>query len=280
MNENRPRQSGVQIQPADEREKQKSEMQECEKREAIWRTAQELKPDFHKKQESLKFIHDHIELKRIRNTPSFAELFEIQLQYISPVFWLLQGGLLLLLLLFLYRWSEQSADLEDYLWWSSIAAAWMGMLSHGLLGKHFFNRMAELEQSCYINLTQMWIIRMILTTGVDIVILTMFSGGIASRTDTFFGRIAVYLLVPFMLSNVCCLLMISMLRGSRGKFAMAVLGMVTALIAVSPSVFPDAYTAAYLWVWFCLLFFGAAVFAGQVRNCYGRMMRGDMICWN
>lgn len=272
---------------ATKQEMQKRIMQETGTREQgvagqekIWKTASELNPDPYKKKESLVLIQNCIHSKKIRNTPALSELVWIQLQYITPVFWVLQGGLLCLLILILYRLPRQKMELTDYLWWSSIAAAWMGVLSNGALGRHFSNRMAELEQSCYINLSQMWTIRMILTTGVDICTLTVFSGGIASRTDTFFGRIAMYLLVPFMLSNVCCLLMVSAIRGGRGKYTLAALAVITALLAMSPSVFPKAYTTAYLWVWFCLLVSGAAIFAGQIRNCYSRMTRGEMICWN
>ncbi len=246
----------------------------------IWKEALDLKPDPPEKQITLLTIRHAIEAKRIRNTPSPGELIQIQLQYITPSFWALQGGLLLLLILLLYRLPGQNAELTDYLWWSSIAAAWMGVLSNGVLGRHFSCRMAELEQSCYMNLSQMWTIRMTLTTGVDIGILTVFSGGIAARTETFFGRIAMYLLVPFLLSNVCCLLMISALRSGRRKYILAALAVITALLAVSPCVATEAYTTAYLWVWFCLLVLGAAVFAGQIRSCYGRMTRGEMICWN
>lgn len=254
--------------------------QKVRKDEKVWEMASGLKPDSRRKKESLILIQNCIKAKKIRNTPSPGELLWIQIQYISPAFWVCQGGLLLLLNLILYRLPGQKAELTDYLWWSSIAAAWMGVLSNGVLGKHFSSRMAELEQSCYINLSQMWTIRMVLTTGVDICILTVFSGGIAARTDTFFGRVAMYLLVPFMLSNVCCLLMISALRGGRGKYTLGALAVIMALLAMSPSVFPKAYTTAYLWVWFCLLVLGAAVFAGQIRSCYSRMIRGEMICWN
>lgn len=254
--------------------------QEVQMQEKIWKTASALRPEPYKKEESLRLIQGCIQSKKIRNTPPLSELVWIQVQYITPAFWVLQGGLLLLLALLLYRLPGQKDNLMGYLWWSSIAAAWMGVLSNGSLGRHFSNKTAELEQSCYINLSQLWTIRMILTTGVDICILTVFSGGIATRTDTFFGRVAMYLLVPFMLSNICCLLMISALRGSRGKYTLTALAVVTALIAMSPFVFPEAYTTAYLWVWFCLLVLGAAVFAGQMRNCYSRMTRGEIICWN
>lgn len=246
----------------------------------IWEIAMDLKPDLQKKQISLLTVQDAIATKKIKNTPSPGELVQIQLQYITPAFWALQGGLLFLLVLLLYQLPGQGAELADYLWWSSIAAAWMGVLSNGVLGRHFSYGTAELEQSCYMNLSQMWMIRMILTTGVDIGILTVLSGRIAARTDTFFGRIAMYLLVPFLLSNVCCLLLTGALRGGRRKYTMAALAVVMALLAVSPAIVAEAYTTAYLWVWFCLLVSGAAVFAGQIRSCYGRMTRGEMICWN
>lgn len=247
---------------------------------AVWKRAAGLKPDPYKKRNSLICIQDAIEAKKIHSVPSPSRLLGIQLQYISPLFWLIQGGLLLLLLLFLYKFTGQGAELADDLWWSSIMAAWMGVISQGLLGKHFSHGMAELEQSCYINLSQMWTIRMLLTTSVDIAVLTAFSGGIALRTDTFVGRIAVYLLTPFVLSNVCCLSVIGTLRGGRGRYALAVLAVVTALLAVAPSVFPEMYRAVHLWVWLCMLFLETMIFAGQIRLCHDRIVRGEMICWN
>lgn len=247
----------------------------------IWKAASQLRPDPHKKQESLLHILSSIDSKDIYSAPPFSELLLIQLQYLSPVFWILQGGMLLGLMLLLFRLPSKGGELTDYLWWSSVAAAWLGVLSNGLLGRHFSSGMAELEQSCYINLTQMWTIRMILVTGVDIFfVLTVFSGGIALRTDTFFGRVAVYLLVPFILSNACCLLGASAIRGGKGKYILAALAVLTALVAAAPSFLPKVYTAAYLWVWFGVLLLGTLIFAGQIRICYSRMIRGEMVCWN
>lgn len=251
-----------------------------ESREEIWDKAVKLTPDTDRKKESLYFLQDAVREKKLRYTPSFTELMRIQLQYITPFFWLVQGGILLFMILFFCRLSARGAALEEYLWWSSIAAAWMGVLSHGTFVSHFSHGMTELEQSCYINLSQMWAIRMILCTSADIVIITVFSGGVAADTKTPFGRVAVYLLVPFVLSNVCSLLLLNVLRGIRGRFGQAALAVLMAMIAASPSVAPPIYTAAYLWVWFAALIFGAVVFIGQVRGCYNRMMRGEMLCWS
>lgn len=248
--------------------------------EEIWDRAAELIPDANRRKESLFFLQDAVREKKLRYTPSFTELMRIQLQYITPFFWLVQGGILLFMILFFCRLSSRDAKLTEYLWWSSIAAAWMGVLSHGTYVSHFSHGMTELEQSCYINLSQMWTIRMILCTSADIIILTAFSGGVAVDTETPFGRVAVYLLVPFVLSNVCSLFLLNVLRGGRGRFGQAALAVLMAMIAVSPSVAPPIYTAAYLWVWFTALIFGAVIFIGQIRSCYNKMMRGEMLCWS
>ena len=248
--------------------------------EKLWDKAVDLNPDINRKKESLIALQNAIREKKLRYTPPFAELMRIQLQYITPLFWIVQGGILLFMILFFYRSSARGAGLEEYLWWSSIAAAWMGVLSHGTYVSHFSHGMTELEQSCYINLSQMWTIRMILCTSADIAILTVFSGGVALDTKTPFGRVAVYLLVPFVLSNVCCLLTINIFRGGRGRFGQAALAVVMAIIAASPSAAPPVYTAAYLWVWFAALILGAVVFIGQIRSCYNKMMRGEMLCWS
>ena len=248
--------------------------------EELWDKAAELTPNANRKQEALYFLQDAIREKKLRYTPSFTELMRIQLQYITPLFWIVQGGILLLMILLFYRFSARDAGLEEYIWWSSIAAAWMGVLSHGTYVSHFSHGMTELEQSCYINLSQMWTIRMILCTSADIVILTVFSGGVALDTETPFGRVAVYLLVPFVLSNVCCLLAINILRSGRGRFGQAALAVVMALIAASPSAIPPIYAAAYLWVWFAALILGAVIFIGQIKSCYNKMMRGEMLCWS
>ena len=127
---------------------QDMEKQQEENWEKFWDIAVDLDPDKSRKKESLFFLQDAVREKKLRYTPSFTELMRIQLQYITPLFWLVQGGILLFMILFFCRLSARDAELKEYLWWSSIAAAWMGVLSHGTYLSHFSHGMTELEQSC------------------------------------------------------------------------------------------------------------------------------------
>lgn len=261
-------------------EKGYKNFEETEIEEILTKNLPGLKPDRVKREKAFVLIHEAVEKKELRHTSSFGELIVIQLQYITPLLWVLQGGLVLFSALTLQRMSGRVAELNEYLWWSSIVAACLGALSCGSVAHHISHGMAELEQSCYINLTQLWTIRMILTAGVDICVLAAFSGGIAIDTQTSFGRIAVYLLVPFVLSGFCCLLLVGVVRGGRRRYGQLVLAGITAFLAATPSMLPQAYSVNYLWVWSALLAGGVIILAGQLRSCYHKIARGEILCWS
>ncbi len=239
-----------------------------------------LNPDRDRKREALVCLGEAVAEKRLRYTPPFTEFLRIQLQYIPLFFWAAQGFLVLGVFLFFWRFSGRGADFWAYLRCGSVAATWLGVLCHGMLGRHFFSGMSELEQSCYINLSQMWIIRMLLCNGMDILFLTVIGGWIAADTETPAGCVMTYLLVPFVLSDVCCLLAVNMSRSGKNRFALAALAVAMALIALCFSAVPELYDAACLWVWIAVLVTAALVFAWQIRSCYYKMIRGDIICLN
>lgn len=246
----------------------------------IRRYGGEMKPDPQKKRLAMEEIERAIERKRPRYTPTVAELFRIQLEYISPVFWGIQGTLLAAIVLLLFWTDAEYGGVRSYLWWGSLAAAWMGPVVSGGLGRHFSGGMAELEQSCYLNLSQMWAMRMLLSGGIDLLLLGICCGGIVWNTDTPPEQVSVYLLTPFVLSNLCCLAVMTLVRGGRGRYWQAALAVLTSLLALLPSFEPLAYDAEYLWVWILLLAFGTGLWAGQLRQCYKKITGGEILCWS
>lgn len=246
----------------------------------VIKVSKTLSPDPERKSRSMDVLRQAVSEKRLLYKPSLLNLLGIQLQYISPGFWALQGGLLLVVVLLLWRTSSIHGGLVDYLWWGSVTAAWMGMLVCGDLGRHLSRGMAELEQSCYFNLPQMWTIKMVLTGGADILILGFCCGGIAYNTDTPVWQVSVYLLVPFVLSNLCCLLLLTLLRGKRGHGTLLALAIVIAMAASGPSLAVWSYTWNFLWTWVMTLAVGSVLLARQLRQCYKKISRGEILCWN
>lgn len=246
----------------------------------VFRASNAPIPDPERKKQTMDVLRQAIEDKRLSYHPSLLNLLGIQLQYISPAYWALQGAFLFAVILFLFRTSSIQGDLADYLWWSSAAAAWMGMTACADLGRHLSRGMAELEQTCYFNLPQMWTAKMLLTGGADILILGLCCGGIARNTNTPVWQVSVYLLVPFVLSNLCCLLLLSIVRGERGHAGQLVLAIVTAAAAAAPSFTDQSYTWNFLWTWVLTLIVGIALLVMQLRKCYKKISGGEILCWN
>lgn len=248
----------------------------------FWKEASlSLAPGEAQRAQAMTEIRKAVREKTIRRQPSPRELLMVELRYISPGFWILQGSLVLLLAALLEKTSLDGGALPDYLRGISVLAAWMGVLGCSSLGRHFSRGMAELEQSCYFNLPQLWTMKMTLSGAADILVLALGSGRIAWQTNLPFGQVSLYVLVPFVLSNVCCLLFFTALRGSRNRYGQLVLAFVTGLLAIAVSSLPmEAYTKGRLWAWAAVFSGGIGIYLCQLRYLYGKIRRGEMVCWN
>lgn len=244
--------------------------------------AASLAPGEAGRSQALAGIRQAVQEKTIYSHPSPRELLLVELRYISPGFWILQGSLVALLAALLEKTALDGGALPDYLRWISVLAAWMGVLGCSSLGRHFSRGMAELEQSCYFNLPQLWTIRMTLSGAVDILALSLGSGWIAGKTDLPFAQVSVYVLVPFVLSNVAMLLLFTVLRGGRGRYGLLVAALAAGGLAAVPGLTSggEAYETARLWAWTAALLAGTGLYLWQLKVMYGKIRRGETICWN
>ena len=252
--------------------------------ERLRAAAETLVPEKEKRGDALRQIRKNIHEKTMCQTDRtipLGNLFLIQLRHISPSFWIIQGILAGSLALLLKKISMDDGALPDYLRWISVLAAWMGVLGCCSLGRHFSQGMAELEQSCYFNLPQLWTIKMTLSGAADVLVLALGSGTIAGKTNLPFGQVCLYVMVPFVLSNICCLLFFTALRGSRNRYGQLVLALMTGLLAAAVSSLPmEAYAKGSLWAWAAVFSVGIGIYLCQLRYMYGKIRRGEIVCWN
>ena len=252
--------------------------------ERLRAAAETLVPEKEKRGDALRQLRKNIHEKTMCQTDRtipLGNLFVIQLRHISPSFWIIQGILAGSLALLLKKISMDDGALPDYLRWISVLAAWMGVLGCCSLGRHFSQGMAELEQSCYFNLPQLWTIKMTLSGAADVLVLALGSGTIAGKTNLPFGQVCLYVMVPFVLSNICCLLFFTALRGSRNRYGQLVLALMTGLLAAAVSSLPmEAYAKGSLWAWAAVFSGGIGIYLCQLRYMYGKIRRGEIVCWN
>ncbi len=256
-------------------------LQKDREAEKLAHLLQTLAPEEGRRDRALREIRQAAQRKTIRRTLSPLELAWTELQYISPGFWLLQGALTVALVILLEETALNEGGLKDYLPWASVLAAWMGVAGCVSLGRHFSRGMAELEQSCFFNLSQLWTIKMALSGTADILILLLASGRIAAEASVPFIQVCLYVLVPLVLANICCLLFFTAIRGGRSRYGQLAMAFIAGIIAVIPASWPEeAYGGASLWAWVLALLCGMGIYLWQLRCMYMKIRRGEIVCWN
>lgn len=162
-------------------------------------------------------------------------------------------------------------------------SVWMALGSLILvqeLSGHFSTHMAELEQSCYLNLSQLWLMRMISISGLDVLVVLVI-GGVRSRAHGFgWFSFAVYVLTPFFAVNALMLLVLSIARGKKTISAMAAAFLAGAGFSLQLGL-PRIYEKAWLPVWMIVLAASAGLCIWQIGFMCKKMEgRGEELCWN
>lgn len=209
--------------------------------------------------------------------PPWWELLAGQLRYISRAAWLGQGGFLAAAILLYGLFRNQEEQIRLCLIYSSMVAAGVGGVAVMELSKSIACHMAEIEQSCYFNLGQIWSLRLILLGGADLCVLACLILGLWVRGSFGLVALGLYLLVPFVLSNLCYLFFLTAGRKLGGRKSSASVNggmdswlqitmvLFMCLLAAAPSTFPMAYDRASLWVWAAAFLIGSVLLAAEVR---------------
>lgn len=140
--------------------------------------------------------------------------------------------------------------------------------------------MAELEQTCYLSMKQVWCMKMILFGSMDILILSIMMGRIAVLCSRGIGAIGIYLLVPFVMANGGYLLVFSWLRGKEKGYIQTGLAAIVSILCALLSVQEEWYDIQYIGIWTVVLIVSSAVLAVEIFCIYGKAVKGEIACWN
>lgn len=241
---------------------------------------EEVEIDQRKRRQALQNIAKAVEGKRYVYSPSGWEIFRGQLKYISP--FCLGGqllGLLFMVALFEYFWWKGESMLT-FLGAASVASSSMGIFLMLELNRSNSIGLMELEQTCYLNFKQIWCVKMILFGCVDILTLTVLSAVVARSVSCGIFRAAVYLLAPFVVSNMVQLLVFSLLRGRGKEYLQAGAAIACGMASLVPLCNPSWYAAASFGIWVLVLVAATICLIGEMSLVYHKMEEGEILCWN
>lgn len=236
--------------------------------------------DERRKAACMREIRLQVEEKRFRRYPSFAENVWNELRFQSPWHWALQGGVLFAALLVAVWGSRMAGTNSVNIAASSVFIVFAGNICLSGVARLFSWHMAELEQTLYLNLKQMICIRMLEAGVVDsgvLAILTGVGGGCSvSGTGVYF----LYMLVPFLWSDVLYLYMLTAFRNLFSGFGQTAAGVICGLLALFPAFLEKAYQPDYVPVWAALSVAGILVLGVELYRIPGKIERGEHVCLN
>lgn len=238
----------------------------------------EVRIDADRKRETLLLVKREAAKKKIYGRMPFWRGVTGQLRYLHAESVV---GQLICLLLLLAVWpllESAKRPACDYLALFSVFFAFIGVFMLVEIRRNFSCRLWELEQSCFFNLKQICAARLLLFGGADLVLLTVFILAVGKRAGIGYFRFGIYLIVPFILSQLVYLLAFSCLRNEK-ELTQYGIAFLTSLLSAFVTRFPKAYERANLWIW-CVLLLSAALGMGiQIRKMFKRMEE-DGLCWN
>lgn len=230
---------------------------------------------------ALNHIRQDVELKKVRYSPSKLQILKIQLQYISKEYWSGQALLAAAAILLFTQYGVVPDKMQEYLIGASMLAALMGLVSVFEISRSLSWNMAELEQSCFLNLGQIWSIKMLISGAIDLCILTVMIFSVADKMKYSIFAVCLYILVPFVVSNVCYLFFVSAGRNSGRKWIQIILAVFLCIGSAIPAVIPRVYRTVYLPVWTAVFLIGTILLAIEIYALLRKLKTGGKeLCWN
>lgn len=235
--------------------------------------------DDQRKAESLFVVREGVEKKRIKRVPSFAEHIWSQMRFQTWKYWTVQGGVLFtaMLLVFLLQRGQKVGTEAIVLCSAFLVLA--GNLCLSSLGRVLSWHMAELEQTLYLNLKQMVCIHMLAAGVVNLAVLSVFVCVNGSRSEVGTGAYLLYMLVPFIWSDILYLYVLTVSRKTSSGYrqlSSAVIGVL--LATMLPSMWKYAYEADFLFAWGCLCVAGIVLITIQIKGILSKIERGEILC--
>lgn len=232
--------------------------------------------DMDKKSQSLAVISQKAARKRIRHYPAFIEHVWNQLRFQSFTHRLIQGSLLLAAMLLALYLRRESSGGPEMITACTVFFVFAGNICLSETAHSFSWHMAELEQTLYLNLKQMICIRLLEAGIADLGILTLFLGITGSVNTLGIGTSLIYMLVPFLWSDILYLHMLAGLRSTAFGFRSTALGLLCGLMALFPAIWPLVYQPKYLIVWQVLAIAGILLLIAEGASLLEKIEQGEL----
>ena len=144
--------------------------------------------------------------------------------------------------------------------------------------RSFKYNMYEIEMACKVNLREIITTRLIIMTVINLLIMTLFVIIAGTKFQTGINLLIVYLLVPFLITNVLTMELSKLLKNRQNDVAnMGIALLVNMVLFVSHIRFPFVYENSCIFIWVIVLLISGFYL---IRNIYQIYEKEDEYIWN
>ena len=144
--------------------------------------------------------------------------------------------------------------------------------------RSFKYNMYEIEMACKINLKEIITARLISMTVINLLIMTLFVIIAGAKFQEGIHLLIVYLLVPFLVTNVLTMEISKLLKNKQNDVAnISIALMINMFLFISHIRFPYIYESSSIFIWIIVLFISGFYL---IKNIYQMYEKEDEYIWN
>ncbi|MCM1143859.1 MAG: hypothetical protein NC318_10055 [Blautia sp.] len=236
--------------------------------------------DNQKKEDTLSLLQIKIDEKKIGVLRDRKQILISQMRYMDKSTFAVHLLLCIVLLLFAGIMQFYKVEKEDVILFSMILSIVLAVVSIMGVGRIFGSGIAELGESCYFNVKQIVAFQFALSGIINLVVLScgIFFIGLQWKINLL--QIGLYILVPFIAAQCCCLRILLWELGRRNVYVLIMAGMFLMILQMILAQIPALYQITSLALWGIAFAAGVVLFGLQLKALFRGIEKGEMICMN
>ncbi|MDE5934073.1 MAG: hypothetical protein K2H40_16540 [Lachnospiraceae bacterium] len=244
--------------------------------------------DEKRKEETLLFLQEEIAEKQIRMRSNRKKILFQQFRYMDKTMIGIHVAFCIIpvFIMTILHWSAGYGRFmakigeEEIILISTILSGILGIISIMGIGRVFFSGIAELGESCYFNVRQMVTFQMFLSSIINLLFLFIGILFVGIRWKMELLRIGLYILVPFVIAECCCLMVVLSEAGRKNSYILVMVGVFVIVFYCILASSPELYRITALTVWGAALIVGLLLLAVQMKILFRGIEKGEILCAN
>lgn len=203
-----------------------------------------------------------------------------QLKYMDKSMLIFHALICMAVLLSMALMSRYGMEDEEIILISVMLSGFLGVISIVEISRIFSSGIAEISESCYFNVKQMVAFNMLISGIINLTLLSveiLFAG---YKWKIELVRVALYILIPFIFVECCCLGVLLLEVGRKKTYLMIMVGVFAIALYLILMSDPRLYRATAFSTWLIALFVGLFILSMQIRILFSGIKKGEMICTN